>query len=452
MNNSAYRIEGGNQLYGEITCLGAKNFATKAMVTALLGNGPTTLTNVPTIGDVEITADMLRSIGVTVHWDKAQKRMVIDPSTAKDAHVRMPESGANRIPILMVGALLHRFDEVRVPVLGGCAIGARAVDFHLDAIQKFGAKIIEEPEGFVAQKTRRLKGTNFKLNRISVGATETCLFLAAIAEGKSIIQNISLEPEILETITMLRAMGAIIYTQPGREYHIEGVRELTGCVMNCLGDRIETASWACLAAAVDGSITVHGIRPDIMGNFLAAYRHTGGGFELVDTHSIRFFRAEKLKAIHVDAVPWPGFNTDWLQPFALLLTQAQGVSEVHDTVFENRFGYLKPLRNLGASVQLTTQCRHSNTCDFGGKGHEHTAFITGATPLTAIETPLQVPDLRAGLAYVITGALAKGTTILRGIPLIERGYGNIMPRLQALGLKIEKIQWASPEHPSALGN
>ncbi len=438
MKNAAYRIKGGYPLNGEITCFGAKNFTTKAMIAALLGSSPTTLTNVPPIGDVEITADMLRSLGVTIDWDKENKRMVIDPTTTRDANVKQPHSGANRMPILMIGALLHRFDEVSVPMLGGCVIGARGVDFHLDAIQDFGAKIIEGTEGYIAQKTKRLKGTHISLKFPSVGATETCLFLAATAEGTSIIKNVAIEPEIMEIVTMLRAMGAIIFTDSGREFRVEGVPELRGCTMNCLGDRIETASWASLAAAVDGSITVHGIRPETLGNFLSSFRQAGGGFELLDLDSIRFFRAKKPQPIHLETDVWPGFSTDWQQPFALFLTQADGVSVIHETVYENRFGYLKTLNKLGAEVQLTTHCLGSTPCRFEGKGHEHSVIISGATPLIAVDEPLEIPDLRAGLAYVIAAALAKGTTILRGVPMVERGYGDIVPRLQKLGMEIEK--------------
>ena len=410
------------------------------MIAALLGNSATTLLNVPPIGDVEITADMLRSLGVTVTWNKLEKKMVIDPTTAKDAHVRQPHSGSNRMPILMLGALLHKFDEVSVPILGGCIIGARGVDFHLDAIQDFGAKIIEGTEGYIAQKSHRLHGTHFNLKFPSVGATETCLFLASMALGTSVIHNVAIEPEIMELVTMLRAMGAIIFTDSGREFRIEGVETLTGCTMNCLGDRIETASWASLAAAVDGSITVHGIRPETLGNFLSSFRQAGGGFELLDRDSIRFFRAHKPMSIHLETSVYPGFSTDWQQPFAVYLTQADGVSVIHETVYENRFGYLKALKKLGAAVQLTTHCLGSLPCRFSGKGHEHSAIISGVTPLIAIEEPLEIPDLRAGLAYVIAASVARGTTILKGVPMIERGYGDIVPRLKKIGLNIEKVE------------
>lgn len=438
-SEKAFKIEGGVPLEGELTCYGAKNFATKAMIAALLGNSATTLTNVPPIGDVEITADMLRSLGVTVHWDKSEKKMTIDPTTATDANVRQPHSGANRMPILMLGALLHRFDEVTVPMLGGCVIGARGVDFHVDAIRDFGATLEEGEEGYIAQKKKRLKGAHFHLKYPSVGATETCLFLAALAEGTSVIKNVAIEPEIMELVMMLRAMGAVIFTDSGREFRIEGVKELSGCQMNILGDRIETASWASLAAAVDGSITVHGIRPETLGNFLSCYRQAGGGFELLDRDSIRFYRAGKPQAIHLETDVWPGFSTDWQQPFAVFLTQADGVSVIHETVYENRFGYLKALKKLGADVQLSSHCLGSLPCRFQGKGHEHSAIISGSTPLIATETPLEIPDLRAGLAYVIAASLARGTTILKGVSMIQRGYGDIVPRLKNIGLKIELV-------------
>ncbi|MEM7030086.1 MAG: UDP-N-acetylglucosamine 1-carboxyvinyltransferase, partial [Chloroflexota bacterium] len=256
--NFAYHIEGGQPVTGEITCLGAKNFSTKAMVAALLGNTPTTLTNVPPIGDIQITRDMLAAIGVSfVEEDK--DTLKIDPSTLNLSAVPFPDSGSNRVPILLLSALLHRFDEVSVPVLGGCQIGERKVDFHLTAIEKFGGIVEDTADGFVARCKGRLKGANIELTYPSVGATETCLYLAVLAEGRSTISNAAVEPEIFELITMLRAMGAIIFTSSGREIRIEGVPNLNGTRMKILGDRIEAASWACLACASDGDITIHGL-------------------------------------------------------------------------------------------------------------------------------------------------------------------------------------------------
>ncbi|MGH2479890.1 MAG: UDP-N-acetylglucosamine 1-carboxyvinyltransferase, partial [Ktedonobacteraceae bacterium] len=236
MPTAAYVIEGGEPVVGEIQCLGAKNFATKAMVAALLGDSPTTLTNVPPIGDVDITREMLHSIGIQVEAPD-NGVLCIDPSALNQPDVSMPHTGANRIPILLLSALLHRFERVMVPVVGGCQIGARKVDFHLQAIEQFGGQIEETSAGYIASRQGLLKGTHIKLPYPSVGATETCLYLGVLAEGRTLISNAAIEPEIFELITMLRSMGAVIFTTSGREIRIEGARRLAGTRMTVLGDR-----------------------------------------------------------------------------------------------------------------------------------------------------------------------------------------------------------------------
>jgi UDP-N-acetylglucosamine 1-carboxyvinyltransferase len=438
MPTDAYMIEGGEPVVGEIQCLGAKNFATKAMVAALLGETPTTLTNVPPIGDVDITREMLCSIGVQVEVPD-DGVLCIDPSALNYADVSMPHSGANRIPILLLSALLHRFERVMVPVVGGCQIGARKVDFHLQAIEQFGGHIEETPDGYIASRQGPLKGTHIKLAYPSVGATETCLYLGVLAEGRTIICNAAIEPEIFELITMLRSMGAIIFTASGREIRIEGVKRLAGTYVSVLGDRIEAASWASLAGASDGDITVHGIRPETLGNFLSYFQQAGGGIELTGASSIRFFRKEKLRPAIIETDVWPGFSTDWQQPFAILLTQANGISIIHETVYEKRFGYLKALDTLGAKTQLTTHCLGGTPCRYRETSHEHSAIILGPTSLRACaDEPISIPDLRAGLAYVIAAAISTGTSLVTGIHFLERGYGDIVPRLTAMNLNIKR--------------
>lgn len=432
-----YIIKGGQPVVGEIKCLGAKNFTTKAMVAALLGETPTILTNVPPIGDVTITKEMLTSIGVKVEY-MTSGAMTIDPSSINYSIVRTPHSGSNRIPILLLGTLLHHFDEVAVPIVGGDQIGARTVDFHLEAIRQFGGKVRETPDGFIARRTDTLKGAHIKLPYPSVGATETCLFLGVLAEGRTTISNAAIEPEIFELITMLRAMGAIIFTSSGREIRIEGVKRLTGTHMKVLGDRIEAASWACLACASDGDIAVDGIRPETLGNFLSYFQQVGGGVDLVNSNTIRFFRKESLRPAMIETDVYPGFSTDWQQPFAILLSQANGISIIHETVHENRFGYLKTLDKLGAKTQITTYCLGGTACRYRESNFEHSAIIMGPTPFMAVDE-IATPDLRAGLAYVIAAAVAQGTTTVTGIDLLERGYGNIVPRLAAMNLNIERV-------------
>ena len=440
MSSFAYVLEGGQPVSGEITALGAKNFATKAMVAALLTDEVTTLTNVPDIGDITITSDMLISIGANLTSNE-KNVLQIEPAKIATSNVTLPHSGSNRVPILLLSALLQRFDEVKVPMMGGCNIGARKVDFHTQAIEQFGGIVIENDEGYTAKKSGRLKGTVINLPYPSVGATETCLYLSVLAEGRSVIKNAAMEPEIFELITMLRSMGAVIFTGADRQIQIDGVQKLSGTTMPIIGDRIEAASWAALACASNGDITVHGIRPDTLGNFLAYYRQIGGGFNLIGPNSIRFYReTDSLKPTMIETDVYPGFSTDWQQPFAILLTQANGISIIHETVYENRLGYLKDLRKLGAKVQTTTHSLGSLPNRFKDGNHEIGAIISGPTPFTAIKEPLHIPDLRAGLAYIIAAAMAKGTSTLTGIENIERGYGNIVPRLAALNLVIEKVR------------
>jgi UDP-N-acetylglucosamine 1-carboxyvinyltransferase len=436
---AAYKVTGGRPVKGEIACYGAKNFINKALVAACLGDTPTRLTNVPPIGEVQILVEMVQGLGAKVAWDKAAGTLELDPRGIKDWHMKMPDSGSNRIPILFIPVLLHRFGKARVPVLDGDAIGARKVDFHIEAGKLFGARVEHEEGGFLAEANGGgLQAIHYTLPYPSVGATESCLLYSVMAAGTTVIKNAAVEPEILALVAMLRAMGAIIFVTPGRELRVQGVSKLHGTNIHCLGDRIEAASWASLACATDGEITVHGIQPDTLNNFLAYYRQVGGGFDLLGEQSLRFYRAGELKPIMLETDVYPGFATDWQQPFAVLLTQAQGISVIHETVYESRFGYTRVLNKMGAKIQLSTECI-GKPCRFEHRGHEHSAMITGATKLTALDKPVEVPDLRAGLAYVIAAAVANGCTTLTHVERIERGYGDIAARLGGLNLAIEKV-------------
>lgn len=444
-----YKIAGGKPVSGKIACLGAKNFVTKAMVAASLGDSPSVLSNVPNIGDVDITINLLRSTGITVKWED-DNRLFIDPTTINTHKVTTPDSRSNRIPILMLPTLLNKFGKASIPRLDGCTIGARSVDIHESATIAFGGKIDVKRDSFSATLNGRFKGAHFKLHYPSVGATETCLFLSVMAEGTSLITNAAVEPEITELITMLRGMGAVIFLGPNREIRVEGVKSLSGTNMYILGDRIEAASWAALACASGGQIDVSGIRSNTMGNFLSYYRQVGGGFEFLDADTIRFFKAGKLKPIVLETDVYPGFSTDWQQPFAVLLTQAEGMSIVHETVYESRFGYTAALNKLGANIQLVKHCLGSS-CRFAHHNFEHSALILGKTPLeAAVEVdPIEVPDLRAGLAYVIAAAIANGTSTLSNIERIERGYGDLTKRLSGLSIDVRKEVSKTPSAAKA---
>jgi UDP-N-acetylglucosamine 1-carboxyvinyltransferase len=434
-----YRVRGGQPVVGEINCLGAKNFLTKAMVAALLGDSPTKLTNVTNMGDIEITKYMLTSINAKVDWI-SNGTMIIDPSHLDVSSVAQPPSGANRIPILLLSALLHRFEEVEVPVLGGCLIGERKVDFHLEIIRQFGGYVEQTEAKFIAKRAKELKGSYIKLPYPSVGATETCLYLGVLAQGTTVISNAALEPEILELIAMLQSMGAIIYIYPElREFRIEGVKLLTGTLVPAMGDRIDAASWACLACATDGDITVHGIRRENLSNFLPYFQRVGGGFTFTESNSIRFFRKNPLKPAILETDVYPGFSTDLQQPFAVLLTQADGVSIIHETVYESRFSYLDSLNKLGAKTQLESHCLGCIPCRFRNLGHKHSAIIVGGNPFVSSDC-LHVSDLRAGLACIVAAAIAPGVTTISNINHIERGYGNVVERVSKMNLSIERVK------------
>ena len=439
MSNIVYKIQGGIPIKGKITCMGAKNLTTKAMVAALLAPDKTTLRGVPNIGDVEITKDLLMSAGVNVNWDQIHNAMSIDASNIGTHEASLPDTRSNRIPILLLSILLHRLGKATVPIVGGDCIGKRNVDYHINAIKKFGAEVVKEGNKYIAHINKKLKACHIQLPYPSVGATETCLFLSVLAEGTSVIRNIALEPEIIELITMLRSMGAIIFLSTNRELTIQGVKKLNGTNFFIAGDRIEAASWASLACASDGEIEVSGIRPDLLGNFLSHYTKIGGGFKFLKDDSILFFRKGKLKSTAIETDVYPGFTTDWQQPFATILTQANGISVIHETVHEKRFGYLDILNKLGAKTEAVSTCLGPTQCRYKGQDFMHSALIHGPTKLKAVSTPIVIPDLRAGLAYLIAAVLAEGKSELHAADQIERGYGNLLEKLKDTNIALERI-------------
>ena len=439
MKDITYKITGGRKVSGKVTCMGAKNFATKAMVASLLTSDTSRLHNVPKIGDVEITEKLLQSSGATVNWI-SDDCLSINSRDLREAKIALPDSRTNRIPILLLGILLHRFGKAIVPTVGGDDIGKRNVDFHIDAIEKFGAKVRKEDKLYIAEADDKLKSCHVDLPYPSVGATETCLFLSVLAKGTSVIRNIAIEPEIMALITMLRAMGAIIFLDSKRCLTVHGVEKLDGTDVHIIGDRIEAASWASLACASDGEIEVSGVKPEQLGNFLSYYNQVGGGYRLIDSDTIKFFRRRELSPTIIETDVYPGFSTDWQQPFSILLTQANGMSVIHETVYEQRFGYLEILNKLGAKTQTAKVCLGSQACRYRGFDYEHSALIYGPTSLKAIKEPIAVPDIRGGLAYLIAAALAEGVTTLTAAEQIERGYGDLMEKLRNVDLRIEKIK------------
>jgi UDP-N-acetylglucosamine 1-carboxyvinyltransferase len=432
-----YSIEGGVRLQGEITVRGAKNAVTKEMVAALLAPGVSRLRNVPDIGDVDITRRVIESVGCRVTHDTAAGTVEIDATHLSGPEVPEEYSGLNRIPILLAGALLHRFGRAVIPAPGGCDIGARPLDFHLQGFQHLGATV-EHRDGAYHFSADRLTGARITLPFPSVGATENLMMAAVLARGTTEIRNAAVEPEIVDLALLLQSMGAIISQETDRTWIIRGVDTLKPADHRVVNDRIEAASFAAAAIATRGDVFIRGADQLHLLTFLNWLRRAGGEFE-VHSDGIRFLgKDSKLKAVAAETGVHPGLMTDWQQPLVILLTQSEGMSVIHETVYENRFGYTEALNRMGANIQLFSECLGGSTCRFRHLNHKHSAVILGPSPLHGAD--IEIPDLRAGFSYLVAAALAKGRTTLTGVRDIERGYDRVVEKFRDLGLTIDVIE------------
>ena len=437
MLNKVLTINGGQPLKGTVKVRGAKNLVPKAMVASLLGDGVSVLRNVPEIKDVEVVTGLLNIHGVTVDKDSVTGDLTLNPAGAKTAPSTEIDAyaGDSRIPILLCGPLMHTIGEAFIPDLGGCRIGDRPIDYHLNVLRKFGAVVDKAPNGITISARNGLYGAKLELPYPSVGATEQVLLTGVKAKGTTELKNAALEPEILDLISILQKMGAIIHVRSERTIVIEGVDKLRGYDHTALPDRNEGASWASAALATGGDILVQGADQQDLASFLNTYRKLGGDFD-VKGDGIRFYHpGGDLTPLVVETDVHPGFMTDWQQPLVVALTQAQGVSIVHETVYENRFGFTDALVRMGATVQLHRDCLGSLPCRFDNRDFLHSAVITGKSELHGAD--FVIPDLRGGFSHVIAALTAKGTSNASGIELINRGYEHFLEKLQGLGADVE---------------
>jgi UDP-N-acetylglucosamine 1-carboxyvinyltransferase len=429
-------FQGGNPLLGEVEVRGAKNLVTKAMVAALLGDSPSVLRSVPNISDVSVVRGLLEAHAVVVD-DVSDGDISLDPTNVKSAHFAEIDAhaGSSRIPILFCGPLLHQLGEAFIPDLGGCRIGDRPINFHLDALRAFGAELEKSHEGIRLKAPRRLVGARVDLPYPSVGATEQVLLTAVRAQGVTELTNAAIEPEIMDLIAILQKMGAIILVEPNRTIVIEGVDSLSGFDHKAIADRNETASWAAAALATRGNIYVRGAEQKDLMTFLNVYRKVGGIFD-IDDHGIRFRHpGEPISPVVIETDVHPGFMTDWQQPMVVALTQAEGRSIVHETVYENRFGFTDALVKMGADIQVYKEGIASITRRVPRRPLEQAAVITGPTPLRGAD--IRVPDLRGGFSHVIAAVTAQGESTVSNIGIISRGYEHLLEKLEGLGVSFE---------------
>jgi UDP-N-acetylglucosamine 1-carboxyvinyltransferase len=434
--NATWVVEPTGPLNGDVRVRGSKNAVTKHMVAALLGSGPSTLLNTPRVGDVDITADMMRALGAKVEIDEENDSITIDPADFQGGKVPLSFSGRNRIPVLMLAPSLHTGGTGFVPLAGGDKIGARPLDFHTNALAAMGATIEQSTEGISASIDGRLKGTQFRLPFPSVMATETILLAAVLAEGRTLIDNSAQEPEVIELALFLQRMGARIELLPDRRIIVEGVKKLSGATHTLAGDRIEAFSYIVAGLVTGGAVKVHGCRQGRLVTAISTLYRMGVEFDITDEY-VMAKPAGKMSPAVVSTDTHPGFMTDWQSPMLVLFTKAEGMSVLHETVWDNRLGYVSGLKQMGAEIEVFDSCLGGPSCRFFERNAMHSAVVHGPTKLQGAE--ITMPDIRAGFSYVLAAATADGTSTLHDSHHLERGYHRPLENFKELGLNIERI-------------
>ncbi|HEY1961721.1 MAG TPA: UDP-N-acetylglucosamine 1-carboxyvinyltransferase [Rhizomicrobium sp.] len=421
------RIRGGNQLRGEIPISGAKNAALPLMAACLLTDKTLTLLNAPWLADVAFMGELLRSFGVETsyvrgpnfgeggRWQLTAKNIV---STTADYDIVRKM----RASFLVLGPLLARFRQAKVSLPGGCAIGARPVDLHLKALEALGADI-ELSEGYVIAKAPNgLRGARVEFPFVSVGATEHALMAAALAEGKTVIANAAREPEIVDLGRCLIAMGAKITGLGTSTILMEGVDRLHGANHAVLPDRIETGTYAMAAAICGGEIELTGTSPDLIGAVLPLLEQTGTTITPTNLGIAVARNGCRTRAADVATEAYPGFPTDLQAQYMALVSTAEGISHVRETIFENRFMHVPELLRMGADIQTAGD----------------TAVVRGVQQLKG--APVMATDLRASSSLVLAGLAAEGETVINRVYHLDRGFERLEEKLSAVGAEIERLK------------
>ncbi|WP_411818271.1 UDP-N-acetylglucosamine 1-carboxyvinyltransferase [Hyphococcus sp. DH-69] len=413
-------IIGGRPLYGEIPISGAKNSALKVMAASLLSDAPLKLLNVPRLADVDMLLRLLEQHGAVSEFEGSTLTLhakdIISTEAPYDLVRKM------RASFNVLGPLLAREGKAKVSLPGGCAIGARPVDLHLKALTAMGAKI-ELDEGYVfAEAPDGLKGADIAFPFVSVGATEHAMLAAVRAKGTTTIENAAREPEIADLANCLNAMGANVSGAGSSTITIEGVAALNGAEHAVLPDRIETGAYIMAVAATGGELTLKGARADLLGAAWAVLEEVGIDLEELDD-GLRVKRAgERCTATDIVTQPFPGFPTDLQAQFMALMTTADGVSTIKETIFENRFMHAPELGRMGAKISVDGQ----------------TATVRGVARLKG--APVMATDLRASMSLVIAGLAAEGQTMVNRVYHLDRGFERLEEKLQACGALIERIK------------
>ena len=417
-----FRIEGGKPLEGIVRVSGSKNAALPAMAAALLTNEPVCLENLPHVRDIITMAKLLAHMRCRVESpDIPPSRFKIQAETVSQAEAPYELVKTMRASVLTLGPLVARFGYARVSLPGGCAIGARPIDLHIKALEKLGAEISLE-HGYVEARAKRLRGTTIAFDRITVTGTENVLSAAAMAEGETILENAAREPEVSDLAELLTKMGARIEGAGTSTIRIRGVDRLRGASHAVIPDRIEAATFLVAGAITGGDLLVAGCVPAHLTAIIEKLRECGIEIRAEGETALRVRAAKKLVAADLTTEEYPGFATDMQAQFMALATQAQGISRIRETIFENRFVHASEMTRMGAKIAIDGNL----------------ATVVGPTPLTG--ATVIASDLRASASLVLAGLVADNTTWVDRVYHIDRGYERIEEKLRALGARIERVE------------
>jgi UDP-N-acetylglucosamine 1-carboxyvinyltransferase len=412
-------ISGGVPLNGTIRISGAKNAALPILASTLLADEPVTICNVPHLHDITTTMELLGRMGVNLMVDE-NMNIEVDPSTIREFYAPYELVKTMRASILVLGPLLARYGQADVSLPGGCAIGARPVNLHIDALEAMGAKIDVE-NGYIRAKAKRLKGVTLFMDMVTVTGTENIMMAATLAEGTTVIENAAREPEVVDVANCLNCMGARISGAGTDTIVIQGVERLSGTTYSILPDRIETGTYLAAAAITGGDIMLKNTRPDILDAVLAKLQEAGAEIASGEDWISLKMPEGRPTAVNVRTAPYPAFPTDMQAQFTALNVIARGAGTISETVFENRFMHIPELQRMGANLRL----------------EGNTVISKGVKKLAG--APVMATDLRASASLVLAGLVAAGETIVDRIYHIDRGYDCIEEKLAQLGANIRRV-------------
>jgi len=416
-----FKIEGGKPLEGTVRISGAKNAALPCMAAALLTRETVRLQNIPHVRDIITMAKLLAHMRCRVFSpDLPPSEFEIQAETVSHAEAPYELVRTMRASILTLGPLIARFGYARVSLPGGCAIGARPVDLHIQALEKLGATVSVD-HGYIEARADRLRGTTFRFPKITVTGTENILTAAVLAEGQTILENAALEPEIGDLAELLTKMGAHIEGAGTPTIRVQGVEKLHGTTHAVIPDRIEAGTFLVAGAITGGELVLTCCEPNHLAAIVAKLKEGGVEIRAEGPRALRVRAGKKLTASDLTTEEYPGFATDMQAQYMALMTQAEGVSQIRETIFENRYLHAVEMLRMGASIAIDGNL----------------AVVTGPTPLTG--APVVASDLRASAGLVLAGLVANNTTWVDRVYHIDRGYERIEEKLKKVGARIERL-------------